>query len=75
MSHMISNRAFRRGLAVGFSSPFRALFDGPVRYSYTPRATDSAAWREVGSLLNQSYRNAGAEIGKNPKPHNTKPGK
>lgn len=75
MSHMISNRAFRRGLAAGFSSPFRALFEGPLRYSFTPRATDAAAWREIGSLLNQSYRNAGVEIGKKPQPYTTKPGK
>lgn len=56
------SRAFRRGFTAGFSAPFRAVVGERLHISYTPRATDATAWREVGALLNQAYREVGEDI-------------
>lgn len=61
-----SSRAFRRGVAMGFSAPLRVAAGQHSRVTYVPRATDAAAWREVGNLLNQAYREVGAELVKTP---------
>lgn len=61
-----NSRAFRRGFSDGLSSPFRVATGQRAHFSYTARATDAEAWREVGDLLNQSYREVGSSIVKAP---------
>ncbi|QLH13561.1 hypothetical protein HYQ43_04580 [Paracoccus pantotrophus] len=56
------SRAFRRGFSDGMSSAFRVAAGKRDGFTYTPRATDAEAWREVGELLNQSYREVGAGL-------------
>lgn len=63
MTYMFSNRAFRRGFAQGLASPFR-VFCTRSTIKYIPRATDAAAWRSVGDLLNHAYFEVAEEIGK-----------
>lgn len=64
MSFMNPSRAFRRGFAEGFTAPLTLLAGRRTYFTHSHIASDAAAWREVGSLLNQAYREVGDDIGK-----------
>lgn len=61
------SRAFQRGFSDGVTSAFRVIAGERVHFSYSANATDAEAWRKVGGLLNQSYREVGSELVKNPR--------
>lgn len=51
--------AFRRGVALGFSSPYRLAFGDRWHPSYRASDTLALAWREVGKLLGEELRSEG----------------
>ncbi|MDR0808864.1 MAG: hypothetical protein LBE86_07035 [Gemmobacter sp.] len=56
---MNPSRAFRRGFADGFTAPFLLIVGRRAPFTYSRVASDMVAWREVGSLVNQSCRQVG----------------
>lgn len=60
--------AFWQGFADGMSSPYR-FAEKRQRRIFQPkhilrlgRQTDARAWRDVGEILNQAYREVGEEL-------------
>lgn len=56
----INYSAFRRGFAVGFSSPIRFVAGSRWHPSYRVTDTVGSAWAEVGRLLREELLREGA---------------
>lgn len=66
MSFLNTSRDFRIGFARGFLCSFQVFSPRRPR-TYYVRATDVAAWAEVGQLLNNAYTEVAEEVGKAPR--------
>lgn len=51
--------AFRRGVALGFSSPYRLLLGRRWHPSYSGTESVASAWSAIGKLLNEELHNEG----------------
>ncbi len=55
----MSYSAFRRGVALGFSSPYRFALGERWHPTYRETDTLASAWREVGKLLRDELAREG----------------